>query len=272
MKLFFLFCWLAFVSPDPYLHNRLTGTEQLPAVKNAADGYRTFQPSKIRKQKRKLRQRLNGAGSLIMLLSALCIAGVIFLMGHFWPLAGVFWRIFIVWLGVSLISGFLVVGLYGFAFSRQSNDKVHTKALTRLEKLGKKLPFPIEKAWCFPNEYYRISMGADKNSLLIIDYQQDKGWIIPKENIAEIRSDTVAADRAEALYPPGEGVESIVTQPFVDIRVPVMARRDLNNSMQVLQLECRDLPLRQMTLVYNGSVEGDNAQTIAVDLHALWRE
>lgn len=269
MKLLFLFCLLAFISPDPS-EIRLRDAGQRTAVHQSTEGYRTFQPSKIKKQKRKLRKKISAFGVGLFLFSLVVIAGILLLTLHLWPVAGLFWRIFMVWLGLSLTVGFLLVGLIGLVYGRQSDRDLRGKAVVRLEKLGRKLDFTPEKTWCFPDEYFRLSVAANKNALLIVDYQQDKGWIIPKENIIEIQTDSVAAEQAETSYPSGADSESVIIHRKTPEYLPPHAPAPPLGAMHVLDFRCRNLALRRMTLVYHPSVFGDSTQIIKAGLQKLW--
>ncbi|HPI06093.1 MAG TPA: hypothetical protein PLM41_06910 [Saprospiraceae bacterium] len=272
MKLLFLFCLLAFISPEPYSEIRLRDAGQPTAARQSIDGYRTFQPSKIKKQKRKLRKKISALGWGLFLFSLVVIAGTLLLTMHLWPMAGLFWRIFMVWLGLSLTVGFLLVGLIGLVYGRHSDRDLRSKAIVRVVKLGDKLDFTPEKTWCFPDEYFRLSVAANKNALLIVDYQQDKGWIIPKENIVGIQTDSVPAAETEARYPSGPDTESIVLfRPLQENLPPHPPAKPLG-PMQVLDFQCRNQMLRRMTLVYHPSVFGDSTQIVAADLRALWSE
>ena len=270
MKLLFLFCLLAFISPEPYSEIRLRDAGQPTAVQQSTDGYCTFQPSKIKKQKRKLRKKISALGVGLFLFSLVFIAGTLLLTLHLWPIAGLFWRIFMVWLGLSLTVGFLLVALIGLVYGRQSDRDLRSKAVGRLEKLGRKLNFTPGKTWCFPDEYFRLSVAANKNALLIVDYQQDKGWIIPKENIAEMLTDSVAVEQAAIRYPSGSDSESVIIHRKTPEYLPPHPPAPRLGAMQVLDLRCRNQALRRMTLVYHPSVFGDSTQTVVTGLRALW--
>ena len=270
MKLLFLFCLLAFIAPAPGDGNLRHDTRQTSTLQQSDGTYRTFQPSKIKKQKRKLRQRISALGWGLLLLGIVAITGVVLLLLHLWPAAGVFWRIVMVWLGLSLSVGFLLMGLLGIVFGWQSQRDVRTKATARLEKLARKLDFTPEKIWCFPDEYFRLSMAANKSALLIVDYQQDKGWIIPKENIADMRTDSVTIEQAEARYPSAADSESVILHRTLPEYLPPRAPAPPLGPMQVLDVRCRNQALQRITLVYHPSVFGDSTQTVLAGLQALW--
>ena len=268
MKLILFLCLMAFVSPLSPPVGEQVNTESAPTEHT----YRTFQPSKIKKQKRKLRPKITALGWGVMLAGLGLAAAVIWLVVFLWPAASVAWRILMFWLGLSLSIPFLMAGLFGWVFGRENTREVHQKAERRLEKLTKKLDFKPEKTWCFPDEHFRLSVAADKNQLLIIDYQQNKGWFIPKENIVAMRSDTVAANKAAAMYPASkDGATLLIQHDFSEYEEP-RGRREPPGPMHVLQFSCQNQPLQQMTLIYQPSIFGDSTRTVAADLRALWKK
>jgi len=228
--------------------------------------YRSFQPSGIQKQKRRLRPRLNPVGVGVILLGLALLVGTWWGLAVLWPISSVFWRIILVWLAVSLSGGFVLMGMFGLVFGRETSREVHTRAQKRIEKLAKKLDFKPEKTWCFPDEGYRLSLSLGKDEMMVVDYQQDKGWIIPKESIREIKSDTVSAEQAEARFPVEPATETILVRR--PIRVYDPPRRPPNpGPMQVLEIWCDGLPLRKLNLVFYPDVYQDSAEALVA-----WKE
>lgn len=269
MKPFFLCCCLAFVLPAPSPVAPRIHTEQHAAFQDRVQTYRAFQLSDIRKQKRKLQPRISTTGILITLACAALIVGTILLFAYLWPMTGVVLKIVMLWLMLSLTAGFLTIGLLGLVYGRQTERVVHKRAVKRLEKQARKLDFKPEKTWCFPDEQFRVSLAANKNALLLADYGNDKGWLIPKGNIVEIKSDTVSALNAETKYPSGNDAESIILKHTQFIDLPYRPHTQPKGPMHVLDLQCRDLPLRRLTVIYYPGSFGDSTQVIGRELQTL---
>lgn len=193
----------------------------------------------------------------MILFSLALLVGTWWGLAVLWPVSSVFWRIILLWLAMSLSGGFVLTGLMGLVFGRETTPEIKARAQKRLVKLGKKLDFQPEKTWCFPDEGYRLSLSLGKNDMLVVDYQQDKGWIIPKENIREIKSDTVSATQAEVRFPVENGAETIlVRRPVREYEAPHRPPPS-PGPMQVLEITCEGLPLRKLNLLFYPDVYRD---------------
>ena len=268
MKPLLLYFLLAFVLPvsESGSVTSVPVAAHVNAPGAADSAYRSFKPSSIRKQKRRLKPRVNLTGYIFMLFGLALLVGTWWGLALLWPISSVFWRIILLWLAMSLSGGFVLMGLLGLVFGRETSREVHTRAQKRIEKLCKKLDFKPEKTWCFPDEGYRLSLSLGKDEMMVVDYQQDKGWIIPKENIREIKSDTISAEQAEVRFPAEPETETIlVRRPIRDYAPP---RRPPNpGPMQVLEIWCDGLPFRKLNLVFYPDVYQDSAEALVA-----WKE
>lgn len=229
-------------------------------------GFRTFKPSEIRKQKRKLKQHFSGWGWGVLGLTALIIGGLIWLAVWLWPMSALGWRIIIAGLGISLIAVIAFMGFYLFSFSYNTNRDLRSEARNRLHELAEKIPFEIAQDWCFPGEGFRLTIAANSGNLLVLDYQQDRGWMIPQQNIGAVHAELIALEAVSNTYPPTAQAETIVNMPDQ----PSPSKDNPELPLQVLRFELRDLPLTQITLAYREQIFSDSAQQVAVELRNLW--
>jgi hypothetical protein len=273
MKWYLFFCCLALVV--------LGGTAAQADPKSAltsetaagrSEGYYTFQPSKICKQKRKLKPRFSGWGWGVLAITGLLMVGLAWLAVWLWPMSAIGWRILIVLLGGSFAAVIAFMGFFMFSYAYTTSRDLRFEAQRRLAQLTEKMPYSAEKGWCLSGEYFRLSLGANPASLLIVDYRQDKAWVIPKENIAAIKPDFVEPNFAKATYPSKSGSEVILTKAMQPLpnQKPDAPPGEPEKPLQVLHFELRNLPLDRFTFVYREQIYSDSAQHIAGELRTLW--
>lgn len=228
--------------------------------------YHSFQPSKVLKQKRKLRQRVSAWGWGVAVLALGLIVGIVWLTVWLWPMAAWVWRIGLGVVGLSLTVMLGTIGIFLFSYAYPTLRDMRFDALQRLEKLCEKIPMTATKGWCPPDEYFRISLAANADQLLVVDYLGDRAWLIPKNNIANTRSDFVALEATGANYPETPETAVVIARTPFENRTKRLPPPLPDQPMQVLQFQLRDLPLRQLTLVYQGTAFSDSTQRIAAEL------
>lgn len=268
--LFFLFCLALLASGN----NSQPAAQATAAVAqhHASVEYRAFQPSKIKKQKRKLRQRVVAWGWGVAVGAVLLIGGLAWLMVWLWPMMAIGWRILMATVGISVAAVIAFMAMFLFVYAYPTQRDMRADAEIRLKKMAQRLPFEVAQNWCFPDDYFRMSLAANADGLLVVDYQQDQAWQIPKANVTAIQSAFVAADSAAQTYPASpERVVLLTQMPFQNrAPQPPYPSSLFGKPMQVLQLDLQNLPIRQLIVIYRGAIYSDSTQHIAGAWRELW--
>jgi hypothetical protein len=236
--------------------------------------YRAFKPSSIKKQPRALRQRVTLWGWSVLLGALLIIGALVWLVVWLWPLVAIGWKIFAVIFGLASSVTVVGIALFIFAYAYPTQRDVRSDADARLQALTNRLPFTVEKHWCFPDDEFRISLAGNPEGLLMVDYQQDRAWQVPKGNISAVRSAFIMADSAAITYPQTSNQVVLLTKLPFQSRTgqPPYPGSLMATPMQVIQFQLIELPIEQLTIIYRGAVYVDSTQHIAGDLERLWQQ
>lgn len=153
----------------------------------------TFKPSAYKKQPKNLRRmgRINWTKWVIVFLVLALIGilawGTLALIGIFKALI---WKIFIGIVGSGLA---IMIALFGFVVSAYSTptDRDHQIAMReqasrRLVALAQQLEVEWLHVTTPTDERCRIGLVSHKNGIIIVDYLNDQGWQIPKNEIIDI--------------------------------------------------------------------------------------
>lgn len=152
-----------------------------------------FKPFDYKGQRKKLRktQGLNWFTIFLMFFSLAIIGGL--LWGTFAWIAsinGIFWRVAIGVLGIGLSLGvtFLALLLYAYTYptERDKTFVAREEASKRLVKLSQDLQTDWRHMAVPKDENFRIGILTTRTGVVIVDYKNNKGWNIKKEQVSKI--------------------------------------------------------------------------------------
>jgi hypothetical protein len=266
--------WLFFVSLVAIGSATSGLTPPVYAQQQTVVAYRDFQPSKVKKQKRVLRQRVSTWGWGVLTAALLLVAGLTWLVIWLWPLVAIVWRVLLLIGAISVSAVLIGMALFLFSYAYPTQRDVRSSAEIRIRELGKVLPFEAESVWCFPDDQFRFSLMANTEGLLVVDYEQDHAWQIPQSNIEGIGSDFVPADSATTVYPATTARVVLLAKKTFQTRTaqPPYSSGIYTKPMQVLDFKLTGLPIEHLTVVYRGAVYSDSTQHIADHLRSLWSQ
>lgn len=221
---------------------------------------RTFRPSSFPKQKRKIKKRVTFWGLAILAATLALMVGLTWLLVWTWPLLPL-WAAWLSVLGGGMVGVVMFFsGLFAFSYSYKTDRDLRFDALARLERLTAALPFEAEKAWCLGGEHFRLSVARGKTGWLIVDYQADKGWILPLETLVSKEGFELPLKEVESKLAAGEGELRLFVRPSRKRR---QAPLRPDQPMQVLRFKVSEGDVRVFTLVYELRIQDEAAADVA---------
>ncbi len=171
------------------------------------DTFSVFSPSSFRQQTLNWRPSLAISGRFIRILSAMVLLSmVVYLTINLLAWADTWWLRAGVWL--LAIFGFIMIAytLLILDYYEEKSKGKASPAHDRLVRLAKQLNIDYNRIWHEPEQAFHLGVILNWETLILVDYQTDKGIILQSSAIESLQSEAPNAidNQAMVVFPERE--------------------------------------------------------------------